>query len=329
MAARPRARARAPEQPRLRLPPVASATRVAGRRVPVGPPRAMWLLGWWQVLLWVPAPPARGLQGECSGGCAGGRGAPRAGQGRAGPAARASPPCPGRLLGRPALGSAEERGWGGGGDPGTPRPPRRAGPRWAPTEAPAVAVGPVITAQSPRAARTRRPGPGAASLRPRAAPSRRPRAPAPQPLRRVRGRRRRARRAPHPLSLHQGSAASLQSRALLCTLRKEPVSHEGHSCTDRQTDRQTDRPGEGARETRRGVPSGAPQAAGPPPSSQRLPAFTVGPLSPAPVATARAPAPGRRRLRWTSRFILSLSSPALPWVARLPSGFLRVGMRGE
>lgn len=33
--------------------------------VPAAAARAMWLLGWWQVLLWVLAPPARGLEGEC------------------------------------------------------------------------------------------------------------------------------------------------------------------------------------------------------------------------------------------------------------------------
>lgn len=85
-----RARARAPGLPSLSLPPAGSATRVAVRRLPFGlgggpghrPPRAMWLLGWWQVLLWVLGPPARGLEGECGlgpwRGAAGG-GAPSAG----------------------------------------------------------------------------------------------------------------------------------------------------------------------------------------------------------------------------------------------------------
>ncbi|XP_011360633.1 thioredoxin domain-containing protein 15 isoform X1 [Pteropus vampyrus] len=65
-----RARARAPGLSSLSLPPAGSVTRVAVRRLPFGlgggaghrPPRAMWLLGWWQVLLWVLGPPARGLE---------------------------------------------------------------------------------------------------------------------------------------------------------------------------------------------------------------------------------------------------------------------------
>ncbi|XP_076994616.1 thioredoxin domain-containing protein 15 [Tamandua tetradactyla] len=61
-----RARARAPRLSPTSLLPAGSATRVAVRQLPVGlggrPFRAMRLLGWWQVLLWVLGPPARGLE---------------------------------------------------------------------------------------------------------------------------------------------------------------------------------------------------------------------------------------------------------------------------
>lgn len=68
-----RARACAPKLSSLSLHLARSATRVAVRRLPFGlgggpghrPPRAMWLPGWWPVLLWVLGPPARGLEGEC------------------------------------------------------------------------------------------------------------------------------------------------------------------------------------------------------------------------------------------------------------------------
>ncbi|XP_040300442.1 thioredoxin domain-containing protein 15 [Herpailurus yagouaroundi] len=70
MAARNRARARAPDSPPPGLLGVGSATRVPVRGLPCvlggGPasrrPRAMRLFGWWQLLLWVLGPPACGLE---------------------------------------------------------------------------------------------------------------------------------------------------------------------------------------------------------------------------------------------------------------------------
>ncbi|XP_047634619.1 thioredoxin domain-containing protein 15 [Phacochoerus africanus] len=63
------ARARAPGLSSPCLPAAESAPRAAVRRLPFGlggagrrPPRTMRLLGWWQVLLWVLGPPARGQE---------------------------------------------------------------------------------------------------------------------------------------------------------------------------------------------------------------------------------------------------------------------------
>lgn len=58
------------------------------------PPRAMWLLGWWQVLLWVLGPPVCGQEGECGPGAgagAGGCGRPATVSPAQRPARRASP----------------------------------------------------------------------------------------------------------------------------------------------------------------------------------------------------------------------------------------------